>query len=196
MGGSLTHSFAIINNVKQLVTYTMKRTLVILFSSLLMVTSCSNKLYDNSRLHDLYELSYKYIVENGTGNKEDYLISDRMYNLDMWMFSDSLKDLPGKREVLDSLVERNKYMFDIKSSKNHLSYISKQATSPKYVVFYSKVHDDMIVANVFPIDSKIHSKEDYNNYAKMSVFTVSKDYLFVFSNNNLVKTVTQEMISN
>lgn len=174
----------------------MKRTLVILFSSFLAVVSCSNKLYNDVRHRDLYELSFQHIVENGTGNKDDYQISNRMYNLDMWMFSDCLNDFPAKREIIDSIVECNKFMFNLISSKNHLSYISKKATDPKYVVFYSEVHNDMIVANVFPIDPKTHSKEDYNNYAKMSAFTVSIDYLFIFSNNNLVKTVTKEMISN
>lgn len=139
-----------------------------------------------------YIATFKSIISESGNRAEDYLISNSTYNLDRWVFSQKLKDMPKEKALVDSFTERHKFDTVIEAKKKNLSFLSPDVKNPKFVVFYSELIDGMIVAEVFNFGKNRHDINNIN-YESISLFNTSRNYLFIFEQNILKKTVIVEM---
>mgnify|MGYP003295913458 CR=1 FL=1 len=157
-----------------------------------MSPTANNRQDNYNEEQEKYVATFKSIISESGNRAEDYLITNSTYNLDRWVFSQKLKDMPKEKALVDSFTERHKFDTVIEAKKKNLSFLSPDVENPKFVVFYSELIDGMIVAEVYPFNN---NRYDINNinYESISLFNISRNYLFIFEQNILKTTVIAEL---
>lgn len=163
-------------------------------------SSCNSNITKNinkeveSTIEDMYDVTFNHIISTSGKKADDYFVSNDTYNLGRWMFSHELDDVPEIRAKINSFVERNKFDLELRVKKNALPFFTNEINNPKYIIFYSEIIDNMIVANVFPLVHTSGRINNINSFEEVSRFNTSRNYLFIFEHNQLKKIVTAEMI--
>lgn len=139
-----------------------------------------------------YLAAYNYIINDSINQGKIIAVSDSIIDLDRYWFSEELKSFPIEQEILNKYRENKNFTWFTTFYSSFLSVLFKDKNQlANYVIFFSKVEDNMLLADLLP-----HTRQfDKFNYDEMAFQNVGRTYLFFFGKNGGLKAVfSREMI--
>jgi hypothetical protein len=160
----------------------MKNIVIIVLFSLLHTISVAQT--NCSQDSVIYLAAYNYIFQDSVNQGKTITVSDSIVDLDKFWFSQDISDCPAKKEVLDQYRANKGFIwFDTYYSPCLASLFCKTTTS-KNVLFFSKIEDNMLRADLLPYKQQSNKFD----YGKMAFQNVGQIYLFIFNKDGSLKS--------
>ena len=168
----------------------MKYILYIVFL-LTCQSACAQDYFDLYRAQ--YQCAYNYINDINKGEK--ITVSHTIVDLERWAFIQDLSVFPEAKEKVQS--HSIKYVYNRKNDiySKKITSLGAKRKSSKYIIFFSPIIDNMLVASVIPYNK--YKKRFVNDYERMAFQITCDDYLFLFdADMKLIKVLHANIICN
>jgi len=134
-----------------------------------------------------YSIAYDYIMNDSINKGQIIAVSDSIIDLDRYWYSRELDSFPEEKRKLNQYRASKKFIWFTPYYSQCLSSLFCQTKdkSAIKVIFFSQIEDNMLLVDLLP------RKKHYNmfRYSEMAFQNEGMTYLFIFSEEGLLKVV-------